>query len=83
MFIVSECQLFARFYSDSDSNSLNKTKKDLSGCEEDIEKKHPQTYQLNKDSSADDSLREERECEDGIFERLVLEQSWRRRKAML
>ena len=44
-------------------------------------KKHPQTYQLNRDGTADHSLREERKSEDGIFERLVLEQSWRRRRA--
>ena len=44
-------------------------------------KKHPQTYQLNRDSTADHSLREERKSEDGIFERLVLEQSLRRRRA--
>lgn len=34
-------------------------------------------------SSADDSLRGERECEDGIFERLVLEQSWEEEKSWL
>ena len=42
-------------------------------------KKHPQTYQLNRGGTADHSLREERKSEDGIFERLVLEQSLRRR----
>ena len=65
---------------DSDSNSVNKTKKDLFRLRGRHEK-HPPAYQLNKDSSADDSLREERESEDGIFERLVLEQSWGRRRA--